>query len=346
MSSRVSQAWIEMLACPLEGGSLTLNGETELVCPDGHRWPVRDEVPRMVPEQTGPGETSQDETFESFSSKWTRVSSEEIAQRYRQQHEWYVQRYGFGDEAGLAAFLGATQRVLEAGTGTGGDAARFARLCDAEVVGIDLSAAIDVAQSEFGGAPNLHFVQADILRLPFSPGLFDFISSDQVIHHTPDAPRAFRTLAERLAPAGHLAVYVYKVKAPLRELADDWIRGRSTRMSAEDCLELSRDITELGRELSRTGARVRLERGVPLLGIEPGEHDVQRLIYWTFMKCFWNEDFSENLNALVNFDWYHPPFASRHTEDEVRGWCADSGLEVEHLDVADSGISVLARRPA
>jgi SAM-dependent methyltransferase len=335
-----------LLVCPLDGGALTHAADDRLRCADGHDWPVRGGVPRMVPDQDDPGETPQDETFESFSSKWTRVSSEEIAQRYRQQHQWYVERYGFGDEAGLAGFLEGKRRVMEAGTGTGGDAARFARLCDADVVGIDLSAAIDVAQNEFGAPDNLHFVQADILRPPFSPGLFDFISSDQVIHHTPDARRAFSTLAERLAPGGHLAVYVYKVKAPLRELADDWIRERATKMSPEDCLELSRDITELGRELSRTGGRIMLDRGVPLLDIPPGEHDVQRLIYWTFMKCFWNDDFSENLNALVNFDWYHPPFASRHTESEVLGWCSESGLDVEHLDVADSGISVLARRPA
>ena len=85
-------------------------------------------------------------------------------------------------------------------------------------------------------------------------------------------------------------------------------------------------MSELGRELSRLDATITLERGVPLLGIEPGEHDVQRLIYWHFLKCFWNEDFSPNLNDLVNFDWYHPPYASRHTEAEVRGWCDELGL--------------------
>ena len=111
-------------------------------------------------------------------------------------------------------------------------------------------------------------------------------------------------------------------------------------------MELGRDLAELGRELSATGARVRLERGVPLLGIEPGEHDVQRLVYWTMLKCFWNDEFSPNLNALVNYDWYHPPYASRHTPPEVEGWCSSNGLEVDRLDVSDAGISVLARRPA
>jgi SAM-dependent methyltransferase len=187
-------------------------------------------------------------------------------------------------------------------------------------------------------------VQGDILDLPFRPESFDFVSSDQVIHHTPDPSRAFAELAGLLRPGGHIAVYVYRVKAMLRELADTELRKLTTRMSVEECMEFSEQITELGRELSRTGATVKLERGVPLLGIEPGEHDVQRLVYWTFLKAFWSDDFSERLNTLVNFDWYHPPYASRHTEDEVRGWCADAGLEVEHRDLSESGISVLARR--
>jgi hypothetical protein len=54
--------------------------------------------------------------------------------------------------------------------------------------------------------------------------------------------------------------------------------------------------------------------------------------------------FSANLNDLVNFDWYHPPYASRHTEEEVRGWCAELGLAIEHLDNGEAGISVVAVR--
>jgi hypothetical protein len=117
-------------------------------------------------------------------------------------------------------------------------------------------------------------------------------------------------------------------------------------MAPEEAMDLGRDLAELGRELSRVGGTVNLERGVPLLGIEPGEHNVQRLIYWTMLKCFWNDGFSPNLNALVNYDWYHPPYASRHTPDEVREWCDENGLSVDRLDVSDAGISVLARRPA
>jgi SAM-dependent methyltransferase/uncharacterized protein YbaR (Trm112 family) len=344
----VKPVLLDILACPHDQSALRLVPagddanvlEGTLCCERGHEWQVRESVPRMVADQS-----DQQETFQSFSAKWAGITSEEVRQRYRQQHAWYLERFGFGDENGLREFLADKRLVLDAGTGTGGDAARFAQLAPlAEVVALDLSSAIDVAEREFGDLPNVHFVQADLMCPPVRPAQFDFVSSDQVIHHTPDPSRAFATLAERVCPGGHLAVYVYKVKAPLRELADDWIRKRSTGMSADECMELAREITELGRGLSRAAATVRLERGVPLLGIAPGEHDVQRLIYWSFLKCFWNDDFSENLNVLVNFDWYHPPYASRHTEDELRGWCDDCSLSIWHMDVSDSGLSVLARR--
>jgi SAM-dependent methyltransferase/uncharacterized protein YbaR (Trm112 family) len=335
---------LDLLVCPHDAGGLTLNGDG-LTCAGGHRFAIREGVPRLVPEESGPlGD--QTGTFDSFSAKWSRVDSAEVQQRFAAQYAWYVQRFGFRDEDGLREFLADKRTVLEAGTGLGGDAARFARLSDATVVGLDLSESIVTAQREFGAAENLHYVQADLLRPPLPAGGFDFVSADQVVHHTPDAAAAVRSLARLVAPGGVLAFYVYKRKAPIREYADDYVRERTTRMSVEDCMEVSAQMSELGRELSRLGATITLERGIPLLGIPPGEHDVQRLIYWHFLKCFWNEEFSPNLNDLVNFDWYHPPYASRHTAEEVQDWCDDLGLTVEHLDVGDAGISVRTRAPA
>jgi SAM-dependent methyltransferase len=335
-------ALLELLTDPASGEPLALDGDA-LVAPGGARYEIRDGIPRL----SDPSGSGQESTFDTFSWKWTHVSPEEIDQRVAAQYAWYDERYGLAGDDGLAALLAGRARILEAGTGLGGDAARFARLAPhAEVVAIDLSKAIEVAARRFGGPENLHYLQADIMHLPFPPGTFDYISAEQVIHHTPDARRAFSNLAARLAPGGLFAAYLYRVKAPLREQADDWIRERATVMEPEEAMELGHDLAELGRELQRAGGTVTLERGVPLLGIEPGEHNLQRLVYWTLLKCFWNDDFSPNLNALVNYDWYAPTFASRHTPQEVEGWCAADGLEVERLDVSDAAISVLARRPA
>ncbi|HYI36490.1 MAG TPA: methyltransferase domain-containing protein [Thermoleophilaceae bacterium] len=335
----MGDALLDLLACPHEGGALRSDGRS-LTCAEGHTFPVEGGIPRLAADQD-----DQEGTYDTFSAKWDQVSEEELHQRFEQQYQWYVERYGYADEADLARALEGKEAILDAGTGVGGDAARFARLGTAQVVGMDLSNGIAMAQKTFGGTANLHYVQGDILHPPFGPDTFDWISSDQVIHHTPDAPRAFATLARLLRPGGQITVYVYKVKAPMREYADDYLRERTTKMSVEDCMAMSAGMSELGRELSALDATVTLEHGVPLLGIEPGEHDVQRLFYWHFVKAFWNDSFSPHLNDLVNFDWYHPPYASRHTPEEVTGWCAEAGLEVEHLDVGDSGISVRARRP-
>jgi SAM-dependent methyltransferase len=211
---------------------------------------------------------------------------------------------------------------------------------------MDLTEAVDVAARDHGAIDNLHFVQGDIMAPPFAPGAFDFVVADQVIHHTPDTPRAFATLARLVAPGGQISVYVYRRKGLMRELADDHVRALTTAMSVDECMEFSEQVTELGRELSRVGGTVTLSQGVPLLGIPPGEHDVQRLLYWHFLKCFWSDDFGQDLSVQTNFDWYHPPYATRHTEDEVRGWSAAAGLDVVHLDTIESGISFRARRPA
>jgi SAM-dependent methyltransferase/uncharacterized protein YbaR (Trm112 family) len=349
----VKPGLLELLVCPHDARALTLGSEAaaggevedgELTCPDGHRFTIRDGVPRLVPEGSGPlGD--QTGTFDSFSAKWSRVDDEEMRQRVEAQYRWYVERFSFGDEDGLRRFLADKRTILEAGTGLGGDAARFARLSQATVIGLDLSESILTAHRQFGAAENLHYVQADLLRPPLPPERFDFVSADQVVHHTPDAAAAVRSLAALVRPGGTLAFYVYKRKAPMREYADDYVRERTTTMSVDECMDFSASMSELGRKLSEVGATITLERPIPLLGIEAGEHDVQRLIYWHFLKCFWNDDFSSNLNDLVNFDWYHPPYASRHTEDEVRGWCGALGLAIDHIDVGEAGISVRATSP-
>jgi SAM-dependent methyltransferase len=329
---------LDLIACPRDGHDLRREDD-EVVCADGHRYPIRDGVPRLLAD----GDVDQQGTSDSFGAKWAMVRPEDLPKIQKFQYPWYDARYGFGDEDGLRHALAGARTVLDAGSGLGYDAARFARVCpEGQVVGLELTDLVSAAQREFGGQPNLHFVQGDIMRPPFRPGQFDYISCDQVIHHTPDAEAAFHTLTALLRPGGAFATYVYRRKSPLREYADDYLRERAVPMSAEECVEFSEGITELGRELSRLDAKITLERGIPLLGIPPGEHDVQRLIYWHFLKCFWNEELGEHQSMLGNFDWYHPPFASRVTREELLGWVSDSGLSVAHLDEQDSGISVRA----
>ncbi len=45
----------------------------------------------------------------------------------------------------------------------------------------------------------------------------------------------------------------------------------------------------------------------------------------------------------INFDWYAPKNAHRHSIEGVRGWCAELGLAIAREQVEDSGITIIAR---
>ena len=46
----------------------------------------------------------------------------------------------------------------------------------------------------------------------------------------------------------------------------------------------------------------------------------------------------------INFDWYLPANAPRHTCEDVGAWCADAALEIEYENLRTEGITVIARR--
>jgi arsenite methyltransferase len=211
-------------------------------------------------------------------------------------------------------------------------------------VGADISAAIDVARERLAAIPNSHFVQADILQLPFAPSTFDAIISEGVLHHTPSTERAFKALVPLLKPAGELMAYIYRRKGPVREFTDDYVREHLASLPPEEAWARLRPLTRLGEALAGLGAQVDVPEDVALLGIPAGRYDVQRLVYWHFAKCFWNPAFTFEENNHVNFDWYHPRYAHRHTADELRRWCTETNLAVTRLDEQDSGFTVRAVR--
>ena len=339
---------LRVLRSPVDGTPLRLDGrepepeteieEGELVDSSGTRFPIVSGVPFFAEAE------SHDETF---NFKWRTIGDtyghEDVSRATRQQ--WYLDRFGYGDRATLHRALADRSLILDAGTGSGVDSAMFAE-SGRTVVSADLSReAALAAYRQLGALPNVNVIQADLRRLPFAAGTFDYVSSDQVIHHTPNTRESFDALARLVAPGGAMAVYVYRRKGPLREFADDFIRSHTTAMSVEECFEFSKQMTVLGKALTEVRATIDVP-SIPLLELEEGEMDVQRFVYWHAFKCFWNDDYDFTTNAMVNFDWYHPKYAWRHDPDEVSAWYAENGLALSRLDVVPSGISALGARPA
>lgn len=167
-----------------------------------------------------------------------------------------------------------------------------------------------------------------------------------MLHHTPNTRAAVEALYRKVRPGGQFFFYVYRKMGAARVFADDHIRQNFMLLSAEECYAACEGITELGRELSRLNATITLEKPIPVLGIPAGTHNVQRLLYYNFLKCFWNEAFDYETNNMVNFDWYHPHNAWQHSDEEVAGWMKELGVKSYTFnDSNPNGISVLLTKP-
>ena len=67
---------------------------------------------------------------------------------------------------------------------------------------------------------------------------------------------------------------------------------------------------------------------MPFLGIKAGKYRVQDFVYRHFIKCWYNSAFSDQHCDLVNFDWYHPPYAFRFEMSDLQAWAESAGLSV------------------
>jgi len=265
-------------------------------------------------------DSNQQQTNDAFSEKWDRCErSGEKERLYEFQREWYLKLYGFASEDALREYLAGCDVVIDAGCGLGYKAAWFARLAPhALVIGMDYSDAALLAAQNYATIANLFFVRGDIARTGLRDGSVDYASCDQTIMHTESPERTFGELARITRRAGaQVACYFYARKALPRELLDDYFRTQCKSIPTEALWRMSEQLTELGRRLSALDVSIDAP-AIPLLGIKEGRYDLQRFIYWNFLKCFWNEDLGRETSIVVNFDWYSPSYARRFSEAEVR----------------------------
>ena len=277
---------------------------------------------------------NQQQTNSVFSDKWEKYSEEEIANQeklFQFQKEWYLTLYGFPTEADLQDFLVRQDVILDAGCGLGYKAKWFADLSPQTlVIGMDFSDAVFLAAKTYAETTNLRFVKGDIADTKIINNAVSYVSCDQVIHHTEDPQKTMQEFSRILMPQGELAVYVYAKKALPRELVDDYFRIQSKNISNDDMWKMSEQLTELGKRLSELNVTIDVP-DIPLLGIKGGEMDIQRFIYWNFLKCFWNESLGRETSTSTNFDWYAPSNAARYSRDEFLEMSRSCNLEDSYL---------------
>jgi SAM-dependent methyltransferase len=323
----------------IEDGSLT--------APTGETYPIRRGIPRFVLTE----DAGQRQTSDSFGFKWKRQDSYDSESFRNANRDWLVHRYGFSSCSEMRDFFARHPLTLDAGCGSAFSASLWMtpdwqHQTGAQWVGSDISEAVDVARQRLSACSGTSFIQADVLQMPFAPATFDVVFSEGVMHHTPSTRTALQRLACLVKPGGHMLFYVYRKKAPIREFTDDHVRQAISALPPEQAWEILRPLTRLGQALADLKVEVTVPEDVPLLGIKAGTFDIQRFIYWNIAKVYWRDEFTFDENHHVNFDWYHPQYAHRHTPEEILQWCQEEQLHVEHLDVQESGITVCAAKAA
>lgn len=272
---------------------------------------------------------NQAQTEKIFSDKWTAVEQYgNVDKLYEFQFDWFLKLYGFNSEDDLKDFLSDKQYIIDTGCGLGYKAGWFARLAPhATVIGIDISDAVDLAAKNFSHLPNLYFLKDDIANTGIKPNSIDFVVCDQVIMHTEVPENTFVHLTEITKPGGEFACYVYSKKALPRELVDDYFRKATHNIDNEEMWRFSEQLTELGKRLSEL--KVEFEApDIPMLGIKGGKYDIQRFIYWNFLKCFWREDWGVDLCKSTNYDWYAPSNAKRFSKQEFLNMISNNQLSI------------------
>jgi SAM-dependent methyltransferase len=282
-------------------------------------------------------------TKQSFSDKWNNnkdLAFENTLKKGSEIQNWILNRNGWKNLNELRAFLENKDRILDAGCGNG----RVTKLLrdnsnkKTKIVGIDL-VAHKVAQDNLKNDENVYFYEKDLLADLSDMGKFDFIYSQEVLHHTKNPQQAFNNLVELLNKNGVISIYVYKKKAPVREYTDDYIRDIIKDYDYDKAMEVSDDITKLGEVLSKLNVNIDIPE-LKELGIKQGNYSIQHFLYHFFMKCYWNDDLSFSENSAINYDWYHPQDCSRHTVQEIEEWFTKNSLDILHIHEDFYGITI------
>lgn len=225
---------LDILACPECGGTLacepaasTPEGDVEsggLICAGCRQsYPIVGGIPRFV---------GSDNYASSFGLQWNLFKAEQIDSI----NGFRLSEQRFFDETGWPREWMSGKLILDAGCGAG----RFldiASKANCEVVGMDISNAVDAAKTTLAGRKNVHLVQASIYAMPFRSGVFDGCYCIGVIQHTPDPHRSLRALPRILKDEGRIGLFIYERKPWTMLYSKYLIRPLTTRLNERTLLQ-------------------------------------------------------------------------------------------------------------
>ena len=197
----------------------------------------------------------------------------------------------------------AGKTVLEVGIGVGGIANHVASTQDCELLGLDLSYAVEPAYRHFGSSnPFLHVVQGSAFQPPFAEQSFDFVFSQGVLHHTFSTRVAIESVARLPKVGGRLYVWVYSPWDERRTIVRRMLYG----------LELI--IRPVCSRLPSVLQSIILAPLTPLY-----------IVHQNFLLRGERASYGWREAMHAARDRFTPPFVHRHSDEEVCEWYRNLG---------------------
>lgn len=208
--------------------------------------------------------------------------------------------------------------VLDAGCGMGRFLKLGAEFGSREIIGMDLSSAVEAAYRNTHHLPNAHVVQGDILFPPFKPG-FDYVFSIGVLQFLSNPQGGFQQLTKLLKRGGQISIWVYSKEgneAVTRILSP--IRERVTSRLPKPILYVLSYLLGTIQFLVLRGLYIPANEWEPLKWLSSILPKNEYLYY--------NSKLSLHALVSVVFDHLVPQLVVYLSRDEVIGW-----FEKEHL---------------
>ena len=206
--------------------------------------------------------------------------------------------------------------VIDAGCGLGRHV-YYAAEFGAEVVGMDISEAVEVAYEHTKYHSKVHIVQADIYYPPLREG-FDFAYSIGVLHHLPHPEGGFKAILNLLRDKGSVFAWVYgREQNFFMTVIVEPIRKITTRLPMKMLDILCYPVTLL---LHITAKIYEIFNGINLT-----RRLARHLPYNPYLLqisgfCF------EHKHSIV-FDFLSVPVCNYYTREQFEAWFREAGLK-------------------
>jgi ubiquinone/menaquinone biosynthesis C-methylase UbiE len=285
-------------------------------------YQIKDGIPRFVPG---------DNYAASFGYQWNRFKLEQIDSANGTK----LSTERFYSETGWTQDWLKGKWVLDAGCGAG----RFLDVAsdsEAEVVGLDISSAIDAARANLAGRTNVHFVQASIYEPPFRLNAFDGGYCIGVVQHTPDPQQTMRTLPRVLRPGGRIAITAYERKPWTMLYAKYLLRPLTKRVDKQKLLSGIKAAMPVLFPLTNVLFRLPLAGRFFMFAI-PVANYVHECTLTPQQRYAWA--------ILDTFDMLSPQYDQPRTQQEIEDALSAAGV-VELKRLPNSGVNIVGAKGA